>query len=391
MPTRHPHDRRPHLVKRPDCATWQLLYYIPGRAAPVRESTHTTDATQAEAIRAAKEHEIGAAALGYTTLATPAQAHVTVGACLDLLEPNYKLRGLDWATAKYHVRRARLAFGHFPALSLTKTLVSTQVLKWLEDRAPATANRALAALYRSLTLACEDDLLPRMPKCKIDWLDEDNHRQGFFERAEYEGLRREFGRRSESDLQDVLDWGWCNGWRAKEVRRVQWSSWNGETWSLRLERKNVKGKIKHRTVYCDEGENRRIMERRLAARRRWPDCPFIFHRDGQPLGDFRKAWNAAWIAAGLPLYPSPTRAQPDRIWPRQYHDLRRTVSRNLTLAGVDRQRAMEITGHTTESTFEDYDIKIGDDQREAQRKRAAYVAQLPRRTTVVPLTRRQTG
>ena len=29
------------------------------------------------------------------------------------------------------------------------------------------------------------------------------------------------------------------------------------------------------------------------------DCPLVFHRDGEPIGDFRKTWTKACKAAGL--------------------------------------------------------------------------------------------
>ena len=40
-----------------------------------------------------------------------------------------------------------------------------------------------------------------------------------------------------------------------------------------------------------------IVERAHAERRL--DCLFVFHREGEPIGDFRKAWSNACKAAGL--------------------------------------------------------------------------------------------
>jgi hypothetical protein len=51
------------------------------------------------------------------------------------------------------------------------------------------------------------------------------------------------------------------------------------------------------------------------------DCPFVFHRDAQPIGDVRKAWQTACAAVGLSG--------------RIVHDLRRSGVRHLIRAGID--------------------------------------------------------
>jgi hypothetical protein len=73
-----------------------------------------------------------------------------------------------------------------------------------------------------------------------------------------------------------------------------------------------------------DGELTAIIERRLAKRRL--DCLYIFHRSGQPIGDFRKAWKTACKAIGLP----------DRI----VHDLRRSGVKHLIDAGNDPHTVM---------------------------------------------------
>ena len=68
----------------------------------------------------------------------------------------------------------------------------------------------------------------------------------------------------------------------------------------------------------------------------------VFHRDGEPLGDFKKAWKVACEKAGCPG--------------RLVHDLRRTAVRNLLRAGVTEHVAMQLTGHRTRAIFDRYDI-----------------------------------
>ena len=70
----------------------------------------------------------------------------------------------------------------------------------------------------------------------------------------------------------------------------------------------------------------------------------MFHRTkrGRPLKSFRKAWQQACAAAGVPG--------------RILHDFRRTAVRNLERAGVPRSVAMKMVGHKTESVYRRYAV-----------------------------------
>ena len=52
--------------------------------------------------------------------------------------------------------------------------------------------------------------------------------------------------------------------------------------------------------------------------------PWLFHRDGQPIKSFRRAWRTACLKAGLPA--------------RIPHDFRRTAVRNLERPHASRAR-----------------------------------------------------
>lgn len=72
------------------------------------------------------------------------------------------------------------------------------------------------------------------------------------------------------------------------------------------------------------------------------DHPWVFHREGQVIKEFRAKWKTACRAAGVPG--------------RIIHDFRRTAVRNLERAEVSRSVAMKLTGHKTESIYRRYAI-----------------------------------
>ncbi len=82
--------------------------------------------------------------------------------------------------------------------------------------------------------------------------------------------------------------------------------------------------------------------------------PWIFHRKGRQIGDFRKAWTTACEKAGVPG--------------RILHDFRRTAVRNLVRAGVPELVAMQMTGHKTRSVFDRYNIVSEEDLMEAAKR-----------------------
>jgi len=85
--------------------------------------------------------------------------------------------------------------------------------------------------------------------------------------------------------------------------------------------------------------------------------PWLFHRDGNPIKDFRATRKTACKAAGVPG--------------RIPHDFRRTAVRNLERAGVSRSAAMAMTGHLTESVYRRYAVSDETSLKEAAAKLAA--------------------
>jgi hypothetical protein len=107
-----------------------------------------------------------------------------------------------------------------------------------------------------------------------------------------------------------------------------------------------------------EGDLGAIIERRAAARvipgkGGTPDrmAELVFHRGGKPIRDFRGAWAAACIAAGLYRVVGTNPDGSEQREPtRLFHDLRRSGVRNMVRAGVRERVATRPAPSSTVTT-----------------------------------------
>jgi integrase len=195
-------------------------------------------------------------------------------------------------------------------------------------------------------------------------LPEENVREGFFEKSEFDAMLSHI---KDADVRDFIAWGFWTGMRRGEITKLTWAAFDRETSSLILPARSAKSKKPRKLVL--QGIYREIIARRLVSRRL--DCQFIFHRQGKPMGAFRKAWANACKKAG--------------VSGNLFHDLRRTAVRNMIRAGIDQTIAMAISGHRTDAVFKRYNITSDNDLREAQGKLEGYVSTLAAQSNIVVL------
>jgi integrase len=325
--------------------TYWIKYYRHGKQ--FAESTHTDKLEIAKRMLKAREGEIAEGK--------------RPGICFDRISfeelikdyiTDYKINGKK--TVKKAERCAKFLLQDFKGM-MAPEITTNVIKKYVEKRLGggvknATINRELAAVKRAFNLAarCTPSKVSHVPY--IPMLKENNVRKGFIEQESYLALRKALP----EHLKAVLTFGYFSGWRKSEILNLQWNQVNLREGIVRLEpgeTKNSEG----RTLYMEPELWEQL---KYLHKNRRMDSFFVFNDSGKKIGDFRKSWETACIAAGKSGL--------------LFHDLRRSAIRNMVRAGVPERVAMMISGHKTRSVFDRYNIVSQDDLKEAALKRQQF-------------------
>jgi integrase len=174
---------------------------------------------------------------------------------------------------------------------------------------------------------------------------------GFFEHDEFLALRATLP----LELRPVVTFAYYTGWRKREVLGMTWDWVDLHARTARLHpgtTKNDDGRI----IYLD-GE---LFATLAELKRQHPFGSWVFHRHGEPIKDFRGAWERACQDVGLEG--------------KVFHDFRRTAVRNMVRARIPERVAQQISGHKTRAVFDRYHIVSDSDLREAAKRQAQYAA-----------------
>ena len=106
------------------------------------------------------------------------------------------------------------------------------------------------------------------------------------------------------------------------------------------------------------------MQRAWASR--LPDCEYLFHVGGKPLGPMLSELRRTCTALGIPY---------GRGKGIVFHDTRHSAVTNLVAASVPEVVAMTISGHADANVFRRYNVRRDEVQADALAKQTAYLAQ----------------
>jgi integrase len=215
----------------------------------------------------------------------------------------------------------------------------------------ASINRELSALRRMFHLGtrCTPPKVEQPPF--IPMLKESNVRKGFFEHDQFQAIKNALP----EELRPLATFAYHTGWRKGEILKLTWDKVDMKQGIVRLDPGETKND-EARTLYMDE---ELWKEMRMLLSKRRLGCPYVFHRNGMPIRDFRDSWDSACAQA--------------KVEGRFFHDFRRTAIRNMVRAAIPERVAMKISGHKTRSVFDRYNIVSDEDLREAAKKHQAYL------------------
>ena len=331
-------------------SVWWIYYSFRGK--PYRESTHSK--IRNEAIKLLRRR---LAEIGKGELRGPDMERTTFEDLVRIIEVEYRSQARrSLPRLLTSIKALREFFGFARAVDIKFDRLNAYLASRQADGiAPASIKYDLAVLRRAFRLArrAGKAVCPEFPTVEVN-----NTRQGFFKHGEFLALRDNLP----DYLRLVVTFAYLTGWRVRsEILPLQWRQVDFDAGMVRLEpgtTKNKDGRVFPFSVMPElaDGLTRQWELTKALQVERGIIIPTVFHRNGHPIRDFRRAWEKACRAAGIP----------DRI----PHDFRRTAVRNLERAGVPRSIAILLTGHKTESIFRRYAIWREQDLSEGAKKLA---------------------
>lgn len=330
---------------------WWISYYVHSK-----EKREPGGRTEREARKKLKMR-LGELATG--NYVGPKAEKLFVNDLLDALVIHLENKGAKSTSHLSHIKPIRQHFGFDRAMGLDGSRVERFIAEELkEKKAPATVNREITVLKQAYNLALKHRRLSSVPY--FPSLREENVRQGFFEHDEFVNLLT----RLPDYLKDLATFAYYAGWRKGEIVALTWDMVDRKAGEIRLPT-SKNGEPRYLAL---EGPLKDLIGKRWVARDVRKKCQptvitqLVFHRDGEKIGDIRKAWKTACDKAELPG--------------KLFHDLRRTAVRNMIRAGVPQVVAMSISGHKTVSMFNRYNITSGTDQRRAFKDVSEHLGKL---------------
>ena len=323
-----------------------IWYYAYGyRGTEIKVSSHSTSqAVARQMLRDAIRR------LGRDDHYDPRRERLTVGEMVATVVLDRQVRGRRCHNEAQLMKHLGPFFGGLRAIQIGDDAIRRYIAMRQEERAaPNTINNELRLLRRAFRLN-------KAPAPEIKLLPDNSARRDFLDIADFERVREQLG-----EFSDFWGFAGFSAWRQGQIAALEWRDVDLEHGIVVARGETTKNGQPH--IIPLVGELRAIIERAKALRRL--DCPYVFHRDGKPIGlrgsmaPARRAWVQAIAAAGFAGHVP--------------HCLRRSAIRNMSRAGVPDHVTMEISGHRTRHVFDRYNIVSPKDKQIGLERMFAYL------------------
>jgi integrase len=149
-----------------------------------------------------------------------------------------------------------------------------------EGAAMATINGELRYLRRMLRLSCKLGKLAAAPI--IELLPNENRRDDYVEATDFAQLLTKF---HDADVRDLVEFQYASGWRVGSIMRLEKKDIDWQRETVKLRDAISKNKQPALLSFKKFPAMRSVLLRRKEKLRL--NCPFIFHRNGRRIKDFR--------------------------------------------------------------------------------------------------------
>jgi len=329
---------------------WWVQVYVDGK--PILQSSKSSRKSDAVKLR---NQLLAKMERGEISGGSPDR--VLVGELLDdVLKSDIK-ESTRYIWEKVIEKNIRPFFGRLKARRVSTDLMDRYREKRKDEgRSDATVNRELSILRTAYHNARRRTppkvaIVPYFPMVQ-----ETTVRKGFLTDLQYVTLRDALPQ----ELKALFVTAYITGIRRGELLAIRWPQVDFEARTITLDRGETKNQDA-RSVPIIGGDMENLLRTAKAAA---PESEWVFNRNGEPIRDFRWAWDAACKTAGVPDL--------------NFHDLRRTAVRNMRRAGIPQVIRMKISGHKTDSMERRYNIVDAEDLANAREL-------LERRPTVAEL------
>ena len=272
--------------ERKAASTWWIQYSVRGRR--FRESSGSRNRREAEKLL---QERLEASSQGKPV--GPRAGKATFEDLVQILLDEYRVN------ARRSLERVEDALGHLRgffggvvAVEITNDRIGAYI-SWRQEQraASATINRELAALRRAFRLAQKAGMVAFRPE--ISTLREERQPREFFEADQYSAVLENLA----EYLKPAIQTAFITGWRIKsEILTRQKQHLDLQSGFLRLEREETSGGEERRfplTPGMRELLVRQLEEVNELERKTGRMIPWLFHHNGKPIKDFRKAWALA--------------------------------------------------------------------------------------------------